>query len=214
MNKGLMFTKSVASVYVNHTVPVQVLNVSDKHVNIGRNCVIAKFEQFGYDDRISCLDDGNDANILCANISEGCEQNAHMGGVSGDSMHEFMSHFSMNSDLDQSKTSIVLSHLGLAFVLMLRPFFPELVMSTDLLSFEHPSVVLFGLQSLLWNNKDVFVTKDSPDIGVTRVLQHTIHLKPNAISKHHKPYRLPPDKREVLRHQLGRVIASRNHCTC
>ena len=30
-----------------------------------------------------------------------------------------------------------------AFVLMLRPFFPELVMSTDLLSFEHPAVLLF-----------------------------------------------------------------------
>ena len=34
------------------------------------------------------------------------------------------------------------------FVLMLRPFFPELVMSTDLLSFEHPSVLLF---CLLWH---------------------------------------------------------------
>ena len=32
---------------------------------------------------------------------------------------------------------------GIAFVLMLRPFFPELVMSMDLLSFEHPSVLLF-----------------------------------------------------------------------
>ena len=31
---------------------------------------------------------------------------------------------------------------GLVFVLMLIPFFPELVMSTDLLSFEHPSVIL------------------------------------------------------------------------
>ena len=36
-----------------------------------------------------------------------------------------------------------LSHLELAYVLRLRPFFPELVMSTDLLSFEHPSVLLF-----------------------------------------------------------------------
>ena len=42
-----------------------------------------------------------------------------------------------------SSGHLVLSHLGLAFVLMLRPFFPELVMSTDLLSFEHPSVLLF-----------------------------------------------------------------------
>ena len=31
-----------------------------------------------------------------------------------------------------SSGHLVLSHLGLAFVLMLRPFFPELVMSTDL----------------------------------------------------------------------------------
>ena len=30
---------------------------------------------------------------------------------------------------------------------MLRPFFPELVMSTDLLSFEHPSVLLFCLKT-------------------------------------------------------------------
>ena len=37
-----------------------------------------------------------------------------------------------------------MSHLGLAFVLMLRPFFLERVMSTDLLSFEHPSVLQFA----------------------------------------------------------------------
>ena len=42
-----------------------------------------------------------------------------------------------------SSRHLVLSHLGLAFALMLRPFFPELVISTDLLSFEHPSVLLF-----------------------------------------------------------------------
>ena len=37
--------------------------------------------------------------------------------------------------------------LGLAFVLMLRPFIPELVMSTDLLSFEHPPVLLDFIKS-------------------------------------------------------------------
>ena len=34
-----------------------------------------------------------------------------------------------------SSGHLVLSHLRLAFVLMLRPFFPELVMSTDLFEF-------------------------------------------------------------------------------
>ena len=38
-----------------------------------------------------------------------------------------------------------MSHLGLAFVLMLRPFSSELVMSTDLLN---PSVLLFCLIKL------------------------------------------------------------------
>ena len=37
----------------------------------------------------------------------------------------------------------LMGSLVLAVILMLRPFFPELVMSTDLLSFEHPSVLLF-----------------------------------------------------------------------
>ena len=38
---------------------------------------------------------------------------------------------------------------------MLRPFFPELVMSTDLLSFEHPSVLLFCFQ-ILENEFQIF----------------------------------------------------------
>ena len=41
-----------------------------------------------------------------------------------------------------SSGHLVLSHLGLALVLMLRPFSPYLVMSTDLLNFEHHSVLL------------------------------------------------------------------------
>ena len=52
-------------------------------------------------------------------------------------------HFFKPTEDAYSSGHLVLSHLGLAFVLMLRPFFPELVMSTDLLSFEHPSVLLF-----------------------------------------------------------------------
>ena len=49
-----------------------------------------------------------------------------------------------------SSVHLVLCHLGLAFVLMLSPFFPELVMSTDPLSFEHPSVLLHVF-SFVWS---------------------------------------------------------------
>ena len=42
-----------------------------------------------------------------------------------------------------SSGHLVLSHLGLTSILMLRPFIPEIVISMDLLSFKHPSVLLF-----------------------------------------------------------------------
>ena len=59
-----------------------------------------------------------------------------------------------------SSGHLVLSHLGLAFVLMLGPFFPGLVMSTDLLSFEHPAVLLFCFSVFyfyLWIKEHVYV---------------------------------------------------------
>ena len=37
-------------------------------------------------------------------------------------------------------------------------------------------------------------------------MEHKIHLKQNAISKHQKPYRLPPYKREILREQLDSLL--------
>jgi hypothetical protein len=32
-------------------------------------------------------------------------------------------------------------------------------------------------------------------------------LKPDAVSKHQRPYKLPPHKRDVLRHQLDELLS-------
>ena len=48
-----------------------------------------------------------------------------------------------------SSGHLVLSHLGLAFVLMLRPIFPELVMSTDLLSSNIPRYFYFASSTII-----------------------------------------------------------------
>ena len=57
-----------------------------------------------------------------------------------------------------------ISSFSLAFVLMLRPFFPELFMSADLLSFEHPSVLLFCLLTL--NVKRFYIKGKSLTLNV------------------------------------------------
>lgn len=63
------------------------------------------------------------------------------------------------------------------------------------------------LKQCLYNNKDVFVTKSSPSLGFSTLVEHEIHLKPNFVSKYQRPYRLPPDKREVLRSQLDELLS-------
>lgn len=62
------------------------------------------------------------------------------------------------------------------------------------------------LTETLCRNRDIFVTKENPDIGLTNVVEHQIHLKPDAEPKHQRPYRLPPDKKEVLCHQLDELL--------
>ena len=55
-------------------------------------------------------------------------------------------------------------------------------------------------------NRDIFVTADNPSLGATHLAEHQIHLKPNAVLKHQRPYRLTPDKREILRHHLDELL--------
>ncbi|CAC5391981.1 unnamed protein product [Mytilus coruscus] len=62
------------------------------------------------------------------------------------------------------------------------------------------------LACLLHDNLDLFVTEDNPNLGFTRVVEHKILLKPDAVGKHLKPYRLPPYKREILREHLDNLL--------
>ncbi|CAC5359880.1 unnamed protein product [Mytilus coruscus] len=62
------------------------------------------------------------------------------------------------------------------------------------------------LTDCLYENKDIFLTKENPDLGFSTYVQHTINLKPDVKPKHQQPYRLPPHKREVLRHHLDELL--------
>jgi hypothetical protein len=43
-------------------------------------------------------------------------------------------------------------------------------------------------------------------MGYTSVVEHTIILKPDAVGKQQKPYRLSPQKREILRYHLDSLL--------
>ncbi|VDI12321.1 Hypothetical predicted protein [Mytilus galloprovincialis] len=84
---------------------------------------------------------------------------------------------------------------------MVAEFCKEFHLSEDL---TEPQ--LLQLQRCLYENRDLFVTKENPDLGFTSLIEHKINLKPNAVSKHQNPYRLPPYKREILREQLDDLL--------
>ena len=65
------------------------------------------------------------------------------------------------------------------------------------------------MQDLLqcqYEHKNVFVTDENPNLGFTTEVEHTITLKHDAVSKHQRPDRLPPDKRLILRHHLDELL--------
>ena len=62
------------------------------------------------------------------------------------------------------------------------------------------------LEQLLCRNKEIFVTRANPELGHTDLVKHHIVLKPDFRPKHQRPYRLPPNKKEVLRHHLEELL--------
>jgi hypothetical protein len=63
-----------------------------------------------------------------------------------------------------------------------------------------------SLSDILYANRDVFVTESSPALGKTSLVEHTIHLKENFVPKLQRPFRLAPDKKQILRHQLDELL--------
>ena len=67
-------------------------------------------------------------------------------------------------------------------------------------------ILKLSLVKVFYNSRDIFVTKDSPGLGFTTLVQHHIHLKPDTVSKHQRPHRLLPDKRDALCHHLEGLL--------
>ncbi|GFO28343.1 retrovirus-related pol polyprotein from transposon [Plakobranchus ocellatus] len=62
------------------------------------------------------------------------------------------------------------------------------------------------LYQLLFDKRKALVSKDNPDLGKCDIAEMSIRLKPDARPNHQKPYRLSPDKKKVLEHQLEHLL--------
>ncbi|CAC5394520.1 unnamed protein product [Mytilus coruscus] len=62
------------------------------------------------------------------------------------------------------------------------------------------------ISQFLIQYKDLFVTDENPRLGYTELVKHNICLKPDFKPKHQQPYRLSPDKKNVLRDHLDELL--------
>jgi hypothetical protein len=61
--------------------------------------------------------------------------------------------------------------------------------------------------------RDCMADLHFPDLGFTDLVRHKIILKPDAKPKYQRPYRLSPNKKEVLRQHLDEPLNQSIICT-
>lgn len=62
------------------------------------------------------------------------------------------------------------------------------------------------LYKTLYAKRKAFVTENNPDLGKCDSAELSIKLRPDAKPKHQKPYRLAPEKKIVLEHQIQHLL--------
>lgn len=188
--KCLFVARSVSVVSSENSVPLKILNPTGKPVIIHKNKPLGSFQVMD-----------NSFNVTPADP---------IGHVS--SLPQQGS--STPSGSNSLGNKIACNHVNMAPMSSDKSSIPEGADRERFLSYFHQGSTTLSLSidekkrldDCLVSNHDLFVTEENPSLGLTSVVEHQIHLIPNAESKHQRPYRLSPDKKEVLRHQLDELL--------
>ncbi|MCG8047543.1 MAG: reverse transcriptase family protein, partial [Candidatus Thiodiazotropha endolucinida] len=185
--KCLFVARSVSIISSDQTVPFKILNPTTEPVTIHKNKPLGTFQVID-----------KTFNVIPADRLSGHESSTRQENV-------------RNSNTSSLATKHACMHINTKSK---QCHTTECADREGFLSHFHHSPTASALSSdesrrlndCLVSNHDLFVTEENPSLGLTSVVEHQIHLIPNAKSKHQRPYRLSPDKREVLRHQLDELL--------
>lgn len=178
LSHGLMVGKTLVTVSSTHKVPIRLLNTTAHSVLIPKGKNIAQFSTLGSD--YSYVPFTGETQIV---------QNIQLATAD------------ITSGLNYEKNETPVDQVKQCPDERLEDIKNEFNLSPHLSDSERNK-----LAECLRDNYDIFVTDANPNIGFTNVVEHQITLKDDAVGKHHKPYRLSPEKREILRHHLDRLL--------
>lgn len=171
-----MVARSIVTVPQNRMVPVKILNPTDKTVVIHRNKALGYFQ---------VLDDNS--SIKCKQVDSSFDtvhycNHAKVKSGQHTALNKGVSSNNLETDKNRFMTYFQFDQGSLS------------------------NTEKFKLENCLFENRDIFVTDENPSLGLTNLVEHHIHLRPDAKSKHQRPYKLTPEKRAVLRHQLDELL--------
>ncbi|CAG2203436.1 unnamed protein product [Mytilus edulis] len=179
VNHKFLVAKSLVVVPVNRKVPIKLLNASNVKITIPKGKNIAEFSTLSNEYTYVAMSEKSEIPEV-QNIQLVANENG------------------LRTDISEQQCDITDSPDRQEILTKIKTDFDL----SDHLTHDQKS----ELAECLFDNLDLFVTKENPNLGYTHLVEHKIHLKPNAVGKHHKPYRLPPYKREVLREQLDNLL--------
>lgn len=184
-HKGFLVAKAIVTCLPGHKVPVNILSPTAESVRIHKGAYLATFKLCdNYTDILSvrsAIKQCMHAKLHSTSQSD-AQSNLYFASKDRDSIS-----FNDGAQPDISKEKIY-TH------------FADNI-SKDLL--EEQREQLF---ECLCDHQNVFVTLENPNLGLTHEVEHFIQLKPDAKSKHQRPYRLSPGKKQVLRHHLDELL--------
>ena len=181
-HKGLLVAKGLVTCLSDHIVPVRIWNPSNEIVHVNKGSILCTFS-------------------ICDNsVDVHCISPPKCAHVQLQSSNATLSDRNISVDAKQAR-SVGSSRDGVSQgdFCKFSSYFEGSISSV--LSDDQRQDLL----QCLYKHKNVFVTDENPNLGFTTEVEHTITLKPNAVSKHQRPYRLPPDKRLILRHHLDEL---------
>ena len=186
--KGLLVAKGLVTCSPNHIIPVRIWNPSNEIVYVNKGSFLCTF---------SLCDNSVDVYPLpcppeCAHVQL---QSKYASSLEDSSLpHTYMKEV---GNTDSSRGGVEQDQSNFQ---KFSAYFEDSISSV--LSEDQRQ----GLLRCLFDHHNVFVTDENPNLGFTNEVEHTIMLKPNTVSKHQRPYRLPPDKRLILRHHLDELL--------
>ncbi|CAG2242616.1 unnamed protein product [Mytilus edulis] len=181
--EGLVISKGVVSVSKGRLIPIKILNPNSCSIDLYKGKTLAMFDEITSEHSLLPFNDTTDH----------CVQNVNLINDTN----------SVNSKSDPGRLdSTVQSENNNTFNSEITDFIANFLFEKSNLD----KVQRNDLHKFLYNNKDIFVTKSDPALGFTDLVKHKILLKPDAKPKYQKPYRLSPDKKDVLRHHLDNLL--------